>query len=273
MQDELKKYTELNKKIAAAIEKRQKHLAVQAAKIIELKEENNNINEFFKTWKQKQNEYATLVKSVKENEEVIKQQQDKLKKAQIVITENKKLIEQRIKEDEEIQITLASDNHELEQQLNEVYEIKKNMVPHIYNFDFDFDKLINPTPANSAPNSPTLTNYKVIQSMAQPLTIDTTIANSAFDKLQSNSINEVKPIINNSTPNNSVPNSPALDKLQSNSIKVVKSSTTATTNSVPNSPAVVKSTNSTPVNSAPNSPAVINKHLQVDKHNTRSVTA
>ncbi|KAL3888924.1 hypothetical protein ACJMK2_001284, partial [Sinanodonta woodiana] len=74
-----------------------------AAKIMELKEKDATINDFFKTWKQKQDEYTTLVKSVKSNEELIKQQQDQLKKTQIAIAENKKLIEQRTKEDEEIQ--------------------------------------------------------------------------------------------------------------------------------------------------------------------------
>ncbi|KAL3842262.1 hypothetical protein ACJMK2_020294, partial [Sinanodonta woodiana] len=172
----------------------EKHLTVQIAKIIKNKEERATIDEFLATWKQKHEDYIKLTSEVKRNEELIKQQQDKLKKSQIAITENKKLIEQRMKEEEEIQKTLASDNHELERQLNEVYEIKKDMVPRIYNFDFDFDKLINPTPVNSVPNSPTV----------KPLTIDTTLANSAV----------VKPIINNFTPVNSVPNSPAPDKIR-----------------------------------------------------------
>ncbi|KAL3842112.1 hypothetical protein ACJMK2_020164, partial [Sinanodonta woodiana] len=218
--------------LADRIEKRQKQLTIQTAKIIELKEQNTTIDEFFKTWKQKQNEYETLVKSVKSNEELIKKQQEQLKKTQIAINENKKLIEQRTKEDEEIQITLASNNSQLEQQLEQVYEIKKNIIPS-YNFDFDFDKLVNPTPINSVPNSPTT---------VKPLMIDNTIANKPINSVPNNPV-IVKSLINNSTPVNSVPNSPAIVK-----------------------PLINNSTS----NSVPNSPAIFNKPLQVDNRRTTS---
>ncbi|KAL3864988.1 hypothetical protein ACJMK2_006627 [Sinanodonta woodiana] len=122
LQDLLKKYNEENKKLANRIEKQEKHLTVQIAKIIKNKEEEATINEFLATWKQKKDDYIKIKNEVKHNEELIKQQQDKLKKSQIAIAENKKLLEQRMSEDEEIQKTLASDNSELERQLNEVYE-------------------------------------------------------------------------------------------------------------------------------------------------------